>query len=284
MATFFNQANLSYNSGNTNSNIVTGELVEVLSVTKTAVNDEYGAGDTLTYAVNIINTGNNAFTDLTLTDNLGQYTLGGLTLYPLSYEEGTVRVFRNGVLQAVPEVDAGPVLVIRGISVLAGGNTTVLYSVNTTGAAPLAQDSTITNTVSVTGAGIINPLTASETVFVNDEPVLTISKALNPTTVTENSELTYTFIIRNIGNTEAVATENVVVTDNFDPILRNITVTLNGVTLTEGTDYTYNEATGEFATVAGVITVPAASYTQDPATGDFMVVPGTSTLVVVGTV
>lgn len=284
MATFFNQANLSYNSGNTNSNIVTGELVEVLSVTKTAVNDEYSAGDTLTYAVSIINTGTNAFTDLTLTDNLGQYTFGDLTLYPLSYEEDTVRVFRNGVLQAVPEVNAGPVLVISGISVPAGGNTTVLYSVNTTGAAPLAQEGTITNTVSVTGTGIINPLTASETVTVNNEPVLTISKALNPTTVTENSELTYTFIIRNVGNTEAAATENVVVTDNFDPILRSITVTLNGVTLTEGTDYTYNEATGEFATVTGVITVPAASYTQDTVTGEYMVVPGTSTLVVVGTV
>lgn len=284
MATFFNQANLSYNGGNTNSNIVSGELVEVLSVTKTAVGDEYSAGDTLTYAVNIINTGTTPFTGLTLSDNLGQYEFEGLTLYPLSYEEGTVRYFQNGVLQAEPTVTAGPPLVISGISVPAGGNTTVLYSVNTTASAPLAQGSTITNTVNVTGGGLLTPLTASETVNVSDAPVLTISKGLNPTTVTENSELTYTFTIRNVGNTDAVATDNLVVTDNFDPILRNITVTLNGVTLTEGTDYSYNEATGEFVTVAGVITVPAASYTQDTTTGEYTVVPGVSTLVVVGTV
>ena len=63
MAVFTNQATLSYNGIVTSSNIVTGELVQVLSVTKTAVNDTYGAGDTLSYAVSIVNSGNVAFTD-----------------------------------------------------------------------------------------------------------------------------------------------------------------------------------------------------------------------------
>ena len=38
MATFTNQAILTYNNTTTSSNIVEGELVEVLSATKTAVN------------------------------------------------------------------------------------------------------------------------------------------------------------------------------------------------------------------------------------------------------
>ena len=37
MPTFTNQATLSYNNITTNSNVVTGQLLEVLSVTKTAV-------------------------------------------------------------------------------------------------------------------------------------------------------------------------------------------------------------------------------------------------------
>ena len=37
MATFTNQATLSYNGGSTNSNIITGEIIEVLTVSKTAV-------------------------------------------------------------------------------------------------------------------------------------------------------------------------------------------------------------------------------------------------------
>ena len=48
MATFYNQATLSYNGNTTTSNITTGELVEVLSATKTAVQTEYQQDDTPT--------------------------------------------------------------------------------------------------------------------------------------------------------------------------------------------------------------------------------------------
>ena len=41
MPTFFNQATLTFNDTVINSNITTGELLEVLSVTKTAVTDTY---------------------------------------------------------------------------------------------------------------------------------------------------------------------------------------------------------------------------------------------------
>ena len=112
---------------------------------------------------------------------------------------------------------------------------------------------------------------------------LTISKALSPTTVTENGQITYTFVISNTGNTEATATGNVVVTDTFAPILRNIAVTYNGTAWTEGTNYTYNAATGVFTTLAGQITVPAATFTQNT-DGTFTVTPGTATLVITGTV
>jgi len=96
--------------------------------------------------------------------------------------------------------------------------------------------------------------------------------------------LTYTFIIQNRGNTPAVSTDNVVLRDNFDPALSDITVTLDGATLEEGTGYTYDEATGVFASVPGVITVPAATYTQNPETGLWEIDPAVTTLIIKGTV
>ncbi len=160
----------------------------------------------------------------------------------------------------------------------------LIYSARVNESAPVSADGEIENTVTVTGGGIATPLTATAVVDTREEPILTITKGINPTVVTENSELTYTFTIQNLGNTAAVATDDIVVTDDFDPILGNITVTLNGVVLAEGSGYTYNEATGEFATVSSVITVPAASYIQDPDTGEWTITPGVATLVVRGTV
>ena len=90
-------------------------------------------------------------------------------------------------------------------------------------------------------------------------------------------------MITTTGNTDAVATDNIVITDTFNPALSGITVTFNGAVWAEGTDYTYDETTGLFATVPGQITVPAATYTQN-SSGVWVVTPGTSTLTVTGTV
>ena len=283
MATFFNQATLSYSGGTVNSNITTGEILEVLSATKTAVYDRYSPGSDVTYAVNIVNSGTIAFTGLTLTDDLGAYAFGANTLQPLDYVDGSVKYFIDGVLQAAPAVAPGPPLVISGITVPANGTATILYTARANNFAPLNVEGTIVNTVTISGGGI-TPITATETVSTVSEPQLTITKSVSPTTVTENGQLTYTFVIQNIGNVPAEATDNVVVTDTFDPILSNLSVTYNGAAWTSPTNYTYTEATGLFATVPGAITVPAATYSQDPTTGAWIVDPGVAVLTVTGTI
>ena len=97
MAQFTNQARLSYNDSVINSNIAVGEILEVLSVSKTAIGDSYTLGDDITYVISVINTGATSFTGLTVTDNLGAYPFGeSATLYPLSYVEDSVRLFVNG--------------------------------------------------------------------------------------------------------------------------------------------------------------------------------------------
>ena len=283
MATFTNFAPLSYNGGTTTSNVVTGELLETLSATKIAVMDDYTAKDDVTYVVTLLNSGTAPLNGLTVTDDLGGYLFEGDTVYPLEYTNGSIHYYINGVLQADPAVTAGPPLVITGISVPAGGNVMLIYEATVTEFAPLAADDTITNTAVVTGGGLAAPVTASEIIETEDRADLTISKSVSPAVVTENGQLTYTFVIANHGNTPAVATDDVVVSDVFDPILNPITVTFNGSVWAEGVNYTYDESTGTFATLPGQITVPAATYTQNE-DGTWIVNPGTVILTVTGTV
>ncbi len=283
MAQFTNQAQLSYNNTVLNSNIATGELLDVLSVTKTAVTENYDRSGNAVYVVSIVNTGNTAYTGLTLTDNLGGYTFGTATVYPLRYVEGSVKYYNNGILQtAAPTVTAGPPLVITGITVPAGGNATVIYEADITGFAPLGTESQINNTVTLSGNGI-TALTATETITAAAAPELTINKTISPASVTEGDRVTYTFTILNYGNTAATAADNVVIRDTFNPILSSLAVTFNGTAWAATTNYTYNQSSGEFATVAGQITVPAATYAQNT-DGSYAITPGVSVLTVTGTI
>ncbi len=284
MATFTNQATLSYRDNVTTSNVVTGELQQALSVTKSVLDNDYTADDVLTYVVSIINSGTTPITDLTLTDNLGAYTLGGNTLVPLDYVAGTLVYLIDGVRQATPTVGNTNPLTVTGLSVPAGGDAVLIYQVNTNDFAPPTTGGSITNTATVSGDALTAPVTATATVTAATRAFLTIGKALSPTAVSEGDRLTYTFVIQNFGNTAVVADDQATVTDTFNPILSDLTVTFNGQPWTETTNYTYEEGTGEFATVDGGIVVPAATYTQDPATGAWTVTPGVSTLVVTGTV
>ena len=283
MAIFTNQATLTYSGGTVNSNVTTGEILEVLSVSKTAVVDTYSQFSDVTYIVNIVNSGNIAYTNLTLTDDLGAYEFNETTLQPLDYTEDSVKYFIDGILQASPTVIDGPPLVITGITVPAGGEATIAYAVRTNSFAPPTEGGTIGNTVVVSGTGITD-ITATETISADAEPELSITKSLTPDTVTENGQITYTFVISNTGSAPASATDDVVITDTFDPILSNITVTYNGTTWTEPEDYTYDETTGLFTTTIGAITVPAATFIQDPETGVWVADPGEAVITVTGTV
>ena len=284
MAIFSNQATLTYNGTTTNSNIAYGEILDVLAATKTAVEGSYTPGDTVTYVVTLRNTGTSPLNGITFTDNLGGYIFGGGTVYPLTYVNGSVAMFTNGVPQVAPTVTAGPPLVISGITVPAAGDVVVVYQAVANAYAPPQEGGTIINTVTVTGDGLSAPVVATETVTVATAPALTISKSITPTQVVDNDRVTYTFVIQNTGNQAVVATDNAAITDTFDPILTGLVVTFNGAAWTQGTQYTYDEATGQFTTNPGQITVPAATYTQDPVTGAYTLTPGIATLVVTGTI
>lgn len=109
MARFTNQAQLRYGNAVTNSNVAVGEILEVLSATKTAVKTTYGQNDTVTYIISIVNSGATAFNGLTLTDDLGAYTFG------------------------------------TGISVPANGNATIIYETAVNEFAPFTTSEPVAN-------------------------------------------------------------------------------------------------------------------------------------------
>ena len=285
MATFYNQATLSYGGNTVSSNTTEAELLSGLTLTKTAITDAYTAGGSIVYAITLSNMGGGAYTDLTVKDNLGAYDLvGGGTAIPLDYVDGTLLYYLNGVLQPTPTVTSVGNLEISGIDLPANSTATFIYEAMANEFAPMAAGSTITNTSSTDGGAGVGIITDNATVGIRATTQLTIAKAVCPAVITDNDTVTYTIIVQNLGNTPVVATDGVIISDVFNPVLTGITVTLDGVELDVGTGYTYNVATGEFATVDGVVTVPAATYTQDPTTGAVTTVPGVTVLTVSGTV
>lgn len=283
MATFYNQATLSFNGTLTNSNVITGELVEVLSAEKRAINDSYIGTDNITYVISIVNSGTRDLNGIYVKDNLGEYKHKGTSVFPLTYVEGTLHYYVNGELQETPDVTAGPPLVIRNLNIPADGNALLIYIAEPNEFASPKTKAKIRNVAKISGSDLCRDIEVYDTIGSADIAQLNISKSISPTTVIENGRLTYTFVIQNTGNTPATKEDDVIVTDTFNPRLRNLTVTLNGTVLTEGNQYTYDKKKGEFETVAGVITVPAATYDREY-DGGWSIDPGVAVLQVTGTV
>ncbi len=283
MPTFTNQAQLTYNGTTIHSNIAVGTILNVLSITKNAVSNVYGSDSEITYVINLNNAGTTPITDITLTDNLGAYTSGAMTLYPLTFLENALLMFVNGVEVPPPTVSLTTTsLVLEDISVPAGGNTTIVYTVRTNSFTPLGEGASVTNTAVATAPGLANSVSAEETVIFSDEALLDITKTIAPVPVAENGIVTYTLTVQNFGSVPVTEDANAVISDTFDPILSDLSVTFNSEEWTEGEEYTYNEQSGLFQSVEGEVTVPAATYTQDPATGEWNVTPGVSVLTIQG--
>lgn len=281
MALFTNSATLSYLGRVASSNTVTGEIMETLSVTKNAAGESYSPGGDVSYTVSLVNSGTEALTGLTLSDDLGAYQYQGETVTPLAYKPGSLLFFLNGVLQPTPTVDAGPPLTVTGLSISAGGNAVLVYEANVTAFASPAAGGSIVNTVTVTGGGLAAPLTDTATLPAAEAAELAVNKTLSPLAVAPNGTVTYTFTLENSGNSPVEAADGAILSDTFDPLLTSLTVSFNGAAWTQGVNYSYDAATGAFATLTGQLPVPAASFTQNE-DGSWTTTPGTAVLTVSG--
>ncbi|MBQ9988334.1 MAG: DUF11 domain-containing protein [Clostridia bacterium] len=279
--TITNQAtlNFEYNGqqGQAVSNIATATLTEPLTVSKNSVEQAYRAGDTLTFAVNFINSGTAALNNVTVTDDLGAGTAAAA---PFTFVSPAL-LFIDGVYNGPitpTQTESGLSFTIPTLA--AGSNAQILYTVDTNEYTPLSGGSQIINTVTVTADGLATPVTDSNTVTVDEYANVVITKNMAPANVVDGSTITYTFTISNYGNTEAT---NIVLSDAFTPAPMPISVQVDGV-LIPATEYSYVD--GVLTLPEGgtyTLSLPPATITQDAETGAVTITPSSTVITVTGT-
>ena len=288
--TITNYATLDYISGTMQSvafsNIAATTLRQNLAIYKDAYRPNYRRGEVVTYIIQIVSQ-NGVTGPMTVTDDLGSYTLNGRTYTPLDYQSYVLYVgqTRNpetgGVSVTVIEEQGSVQFVFDNLPATFPG-LTLLVQARVNEYAPLdTEDRSITNTATLTvGQSVVS--TAQATITAEDYAELQILKSMTPDPVSEGTPLTYTFVICNFGT---IAPTELTLRDTFVPAPRApLAVTVNDQTANA---FDYNVQTGLFvlgsaASEPYALEVPAATFVRDETTGAVIVRPGMTTVRVSG--
>lgn len=287
MATIENFATVRYTSNGTAltrvSNVAEIGLASSVTFSKLPLGDEYAADGTITYIMTITNNSSSPLTTLTVTDDLGTFDSGALTLTPLTYV-APARLLVDGqdVTPQLTVDSTNPAALVFTIPALAAGATAnIIYRAAVNEFAPLEAQATITNNATLITDAACADGTATATVTVVSGAEISVVKQMCPNPVTCGDTVTYTIRIYNYGNVPA---EDVQLIDAFDPAPTSISVYRNGVLLS-GTGYTYEGGVLTVPPTGGELdTVPAATFGRDPVTGEVIVTPGIVEYVITGTI
>lgn len=287
MPSIENFATVSYTSGGIAetkvSNVAEIALESAVGFTKISVGSTYRDGSVVTYILTVTNSSGSAISGSTITDNLGTYVFGTSELTPLTYVAPAVLLINGQDVSAQLTIDTSVAgsLSFSLPSIPAGATANVIYNAQANEYAPLALASSITNTSTFESTSGCAESTASATVTVASAANVSIIKQMSPNPVICGEAITYSIKIYNYGNTAA---ENVVLTDDFNPVPANVTVSRDG-TLLLGSDYTYLDGTLTVpSATATAVSVPAATFSQDATTGIISVVPSVVEYTVTGTI
>ncbi len=283
-----NQARLNYRYGTASetsfSNITSTVLNSSLSITKSAMSDCYKASQTLTYIINVTNNGSSSVINASINDNLGTFVSDNASITPLTYI-GNALLYINGIQNSGLNTIVNPDGVIFEISEIPPkGSAQIIYLAQVNKYACNAVDSTITN-LATAESGCDCPCEeasiGSNTVIACEYADLRIVKSVCPNPATCDERLTYTFNLYNYGNIPAT---DVVLTDSFEPELKDLEVFVDGSFIPSG-NYDYINGTiilpsddNEYS-----ITVPPAVCIRNSVTGIVESTPGTVLITVSGT-
>lgn len=282
--TITNQAEIAYTSGQSRevafSNVAETTIRDPLSVSKLSLDQTYRRGDDITFIVSVSNNSTSAQSNVTVTDDLGTYQSGTLTVTPYTYSASSA-LFIDGVYQGSisPSVAEGSIqFTIPSLG--AGSNAQIVYEATVNGGAPFEAGSSVTNTVTAAAAGITETATAEATVSAEEYASVTVNKSMSASGSSDSPTLTYVFELYNYGNGEA---SDIVLSDAFSPAPQSITVYIDGE-LVDPANYTYTGGTLTLPTGSALsLSLPAASTVTGTA-GEITVIPSSKTVTVTGTV
>lgn len=249
MASISNQAHVSYSftGGETrtsNSNVVNSTILDeyAFSVEKTTSRSCYRPGDTLTFYIQLINTGCGCLRNFRISDDLGGEGY-------LTYVEGSARVIVDGILEEITPTGTDPLEFEIPDRLEREEGLVLLYNVEVI--EDLSEEvNEITNTVTVTGYPCgcdcndnrCITETSSATIEKCEFAELLITKQASSDTYCCDDEIDFFITLTNTGTVDAT---DVIVTDELPEsfTLTSIFMENNGETYEFGpTEYTLSDA------------------------------------------
>lgn len=240
-STLNNQANISYDytgarsAQNAESNTVRTTLLDEynLTATKTALNNTFRPGNSVTYTLLIKNDGRGDVYNLNVTDNLGS----DLSSKPLNFSDAALYI-NNVKVDVTPVINPDNSVSFQIPSPFMSGDTAMIIYDSIVNPDLQPGVNSITNTANIIANGgsasgsivTVNP-SPSATINVENYAQLNISKQTDKDTITAGESLTYTFTINNSGNQQA---NNIVLNDTLPQnfAINQVTSTTNGITTT----------------------------------------------------
>ncbi len=283
-----NQAVLNYRNGSTAetalSNITSTVLNGSLSITKSVMSDCYKASQILTYIINVRNNGSSTASNVIINDDLGTFNVADSRITPLTYI-GNERLYINGDPDSgitAAESESGVIFEISEIP--PKGAAQLIYLAQVNGYACCTLGSTITNTATAEdgcNCPCAESSNASAEISVCEYTDLRIVKSVCPNPATCEDRFTYTFNLYNYGNIPAT---DVVLTDTFEPSLKDLEIRANGdIIPPENYDYINGTVTFPSEDSDYFITVPPAECIRNPTTSAVESNPGMVQITISGT-
>ena len=239
-----------------NINVITLLDQNSITLNKYTQDTTFTPGGTVTYFVDISNTGTQYFTGVRIVDDLPNY---------LSYIPGTAILYINGQALAAQVAATNPLTFT--LSPLAGGNSMILSYVVRVSASIPSSVTSLTNTANGIGYAAMGEATdsSSTTITRSSSANLTITKTASESSVNFNEVFSYIITLTNSGLTNAEV-NNIVdqLPTNFN--ISSITLRIGSTQTTlDPSDYTLtpsNELTIPSSTGPSII-VPASSASGD---------------------
>lgn len=203
-------------------NASVGLVYNSLEIVKVADREETLAGDTITWRISVTNTGENALTNVAVTDSMAVRVIAELT----EDENGAFVTASDLSISNVSESESAayaPDTLIGMFDTLAAGECRIIVAQSTV-PTDTAAGTVITNTATATSDGHRD--TDSGTVTVAEPPVreyiLNIEKTANTTMAAQGDTVNYTITVHNSGKDDLT---DVVITDSLNVLYNSQTVT-----------------------------------------------------------